>query len=137
MSAKLNRLFFDSYLEVDRLCTAKLGVEEGGVNEYINKLINSRFAPDREETLNRLTKYRKIRNAMAHRVGAMDGLEEIEKADVKWLQSFAYDLSRRRDPLSKYLRRARGYVRRRRVLGLIVAAAAVAAAVWAYFYFFM
>lgn len=136
MSAKLNRLFFNIYLEVDKLCTAKLGVEEGGVSEYINKLINSRFAPDREETLNRLTRYRGIRNAMAHRSGAMDQLDEIEKSDVRWLQSFSYDLSHKRDPLSRYLRRARGYVRRRRFVGVLITVAVIACALLGYFYFF-
>lgn len=137
MSAKLNRLFFNAYIEVDKLCAAKLGLESGGLNEYINKLINSRFAPDREETLNRLTRYRGIRNAMAHRSGALDQLDEIDKTDIKWLQSFSYDLSHKRDPLSRYLRRARGYVRRRRFFGVIIAAVVILAAVLGYIHFFM
>ncbi len=137
MSTKLNRLFFNTYIEVDKLCAAKLGVERGGLSEYINKLINSRFAPDREETLNRLTKYRGIRNEMAHKSGAMDQLDEIDKSDIKWLQGFSADLSHKRDPLSRYLRRARGYVRRRRFFGFVITAVLIAALVLAYLYFFM
>ncbi len=136
MSAKLNRIFFDTYLKVDKLAAQKFGIEKGGVTAYINRLINSRFAPDREQTLSRLTRYRDTRNIMAHEGGALENFTEITKEDVRWLQNFESDLSRRKDPISRYLRKAKSYVFRRRLTALIVLLAIAAAAV-AGIYFFM
>lgn len=136
MSAKLNVIFFDTYIKVDKLAAQKFGIEKGGVTAYINRLINSRFAPDREETLSHLTRYREIRNVLAHEGGALEGYSEITKSDVRWLQSFEYDLEHRRDPISRYLRKSRGYVLRKRLTALVVILA-LAAAVCAGIYFFV
>ena len=136
MSAKLNKIFFNTYIEADKLCCAKFGVERGGINEYINKLINSRFASDREDTLNHLTKYRDIRNVLAHEAGAMSADESLVRSDVKWMQGFTSDLHYKRDPLSKYLRRARGYLRFRRIVSATVILLIAAALTFVYFSYF-
>ena len=107
MSAKLNKIFFNTYIEADKLCCAKFGVERGGINEYINKLINSRFASDREDTLNRLTKYRDIRNVLAHEAGAMSADESLVRSDVKWMQGFTSDLHYKRPPFQIFAPRPR------------------------------
>ena len=133
----LNQIFFNTYIKVDKVCCAKLGIEQGGVTAYINKLMNARFAPDREQTLDQLTSLRALRNLMAHEEGVMSGnVKHLTKQDVKWLQNFERDLVHNRDPISRYLRRARGYVRRRRVVAVIAILVLAAAAVAGYFYFF-
>ena len=131
----LNQIFFNTYIKVDKVCCAKLGVERGGVSAYINKLTNNRFAPDREETLERLINLRNARNALAHEEDAMGTCKQVTRQDVKWLQNFERELIRKKDPISLYLRRARGYVRRRNVLAIIAVLALAAAAVVGYFYF--
>ena len=131
----LNQIFFNTYIKVDKVCCAKLGVERGGVSAYINKLTNNRFAPDREETLERLINLRNARNALAHEEDAMGTYKQVTRQDVKWLQNFERELIRKKDPISLYLRRARGYVRRRNVLAIIAVLALAAAAALGYFYF--
>ena len=79
MSNKFNTLFLNSYLELDKVCCLKFGVVTGGVTEYINRLINARFAPDRDEVLPRLVRYRNIRNRMAHEAGALTDIDEINR----------------------------------------------------------
>lgn len=134
MGVNLNQIFFNTYIRVDKVCCAKLGVERGGVSAYIGKLMNTRFAPDREETLDRLIYLRNVRNALAHEEGAMASHRHLTKHDVKWLQNFERDLLHKRDPISRYLRRARGYVRRRRIFAVIAVLALAAAAVLGYMY---
>ena len=136
MSARLNKIFFDTYMRVDKLAADKFGIERGGVTAYINRLINSRFAPDREEALSNLIRCREMRNVLAHEGGALDCYAEITKGDVKWLQGFESDLSRRRDPISLYLRKSKGYVLRKRLAALVIILAVIAAAC-AGIYFFM
>ncbi|MBQ8529140.1 MAG: hypothetical protein IJ459_05315 [Clostridia bacterium] len=131
----LNQIFFNTYIKVDKVCCAKLGVERGGISAYINKLTNNRFAPDREETLERLINLRNARNALAHEEDAMGTYKQVTRQDVKWLQNFERELIRKKDPISLYLRRARSYVRRRNVLAIIAVLALAAAAVLGYFYF--
>ena len=136
MSNKLNTSFLNIYLELDKICCLKFGVVTGGVTEYINRLINARFAPERDEVLPRLVRYRNIRNRMAHEAGALTDIDEINKSDLRWLESFKKDMNKKKDPISVYLRKARKYARRRRarkyffifltVLLLLAAAAAAA-----------
>ena len=109
MGSKINMSFFKAYIELDEACAKKLGVEKSGVSAYINRLVELRFAPDRGEVLPRLIKYRKMRNIIAHEDGAFDKLDEITKADVQWLSRFAKTVSRKRDPVSRYERKARRY----------------------------
>ena len=77
MSSKINMSFFKAYIELDKACAEKLGVEKNGVSAYINSLVEFRFAPDRSEVLPKLIKYRKARNIIAHEDGAFDKLDEL------------------------------------------------------------
>ena len=123
MGRKLNERFLASYLELDRDCCEKFGISSGGVTEYINRLNNARFAPGREEALPRLVKYRNIRNKMAHEVGSLRRMSDINKADITWVRKFNKDIIRRKDPISAYLKRARRYARNRRIKRYVTAAA--------------
>ena len=139
MANKTNTAFLNSFIELDKICNLKFGTVSGGVTEYINRLINARFAPGRDEVVARLVKYRNIRNRIAHEEGALDSIKEINKLDLRWLDSFKRDLNKKRDPISVYLRKARNFVKRRKarriffsVLSIILTLAAAAAA--AYFF---
>lgn len=138
MSNKLNGTFLNSYIELDKICCLKFGTVTGGVTEYINRLINARFAPERDDVLPRLVKYRNIRNRMAHEEGALKNIDEITKSDLRWIEGFKKDISKKNDPISVYLRKARRYARRRKARKYLVIAAVIAviaAAVALYFVF--
>ena len=132
---RLNETFLNAYIEVDKVCCQKFGISTGGVTDYINRLINARFAPGRDEVLPKLVKYRNARNKLAHEEGALENDTEIIKPDIKWLEGFKKNLDRKKDPFSVYLRKARKYARRRRflkrfsalLLVILLAAAAAAA----------
>ncbi len=113
---KINEAFLNAFIEVDKTCSAKFSVSSGGVNEYINRLRNARFAAGRDEVLPRLVRYTNLRNRLAHESGALRQIDEIAKLDVKWLLSFEKILEKKKDPISLYLRKARRYARRRRAL---------------------
>ena len=115
MSKRLNEKFLKSFIELDKLCCEKFGVATGGVTEYINRLNNARFAPDRDIVLPRLVKYRNIRNLFAHEPGAVRKSEEVTKEDVNWIYRFRIDVHKKRDPISKYLRKARRFARARKI----------------------
>ena len=117
---RINSLFLNSYIELDKICSQKFGKATGGVTEYINRLVNSRFAPMRDEVLPRLVKYRNVRNRIAHEEGALGQINEITKLDLKWLDAFKHDLIKKRDPISVYLRKARKYAKRRRAKRIII-----------------
>ena len=132
MSRKTNEKFLNNFLELDKLCCEKFGVATNGVTEYINRLNNARFAPNRDEVLPRLVKYRNLRNRFAHEPQAIRKCDDIAKADIQWVAGFKKSVKKKKDPISKYLKKARRFARRRKagkiVLGL-VALAAVAVAV--------
>ena len=124
---RLNERFLASYIELDKNCCEKFGVSSGGVTEYINRLNNARFAPGREDALPRLVKYRNLRNKMAHELGSLRKMNDVTKADLAWIRKFDKDITRRKDPISAYLKRARRYARRRRIKRYITAIAIFAA----------
>ncbi len=128
MSSKINMSFFKAYIELDKACADRLGVERNGVSAYINSLVELRFAPERSEVLPRLIKYRKARNIIAHEDGAIDQLDELTKDDVKWLNRFAKTVSGKRDPISRYERKARRYSiwKKVKIVLIILLVAAVA-----------
>ena len=126
MGRRLNERFLASYRELDKDCCEKFGVATGGITEYINRLNNARFAPGREEALPRLVRYRNLRNKMAHELGSLRKMNDVVKADVKWLRKFDKDIIKHRDPISSYLKRARRYARHRRIKRYITAASVVA-----------
>ena len=128
MSSKINMSFFKAYIELDKACADRLGVERNGVSAYINSLVELRFAPERSEVLPRLIKYRKARNIIAHEDGAIDQLDELTKDDIKWLNRFAKSVSHKRDPISRYERKARRYSiwKKVKIVLIILLVAAVA-----------
>ena len=136
MSRKINEKFLGIFLELDKLCCEKFGVATNGVTEYINRLNNARFAPDRDEVLPRLVKYRNLRNRFAHEPQAIRKCDDINKEDVKWVTKFKKATKKKNDPISKYLKKARRFARRRKlrkvllVVLIIAAIAAVAAALF-------
>ena len=131
MSRKLNEKFLNNFLELDKLCCEKFGVATNGVTEYINRLNNARFAPERDEVLPKLVKYRNLRNRFAHEPQAIRKCDDIAKADIKWVAKFKKTVKGKKDPISKYLKKARRFARRRKfgrfiLVLLILAALAVA-----------
>jgi hypothetical protein len=135
LGKRLNHSFLEVYKELDRDCCEKFGVTTGGVTEYVNRLNNARFAPDRDDVLPRLVRYRNIRNKFAHDVGAIRKSDEISKADIKWVRGFNKDILKKRDPISVYLRKARRYARRRKMYRALSVCAilliiALAGALW-------
>ena len=131
----MNELFLEAYIGMDKVCCHKFGVSNGGVTEYIGRLIKTKLAPGRDEALPRLVKYRNIRNRIAHESRALENIGEIGKQDLKWMESFKKLLERQADPYSLYLKKTRKSARRRKnarraatvfVIALIVVAAAVA-----------
>ena len=125
MGKRINERFLASYMELDKDCCDKFGVTTGGVTEYINRLNNARLAPGRDDVLPRLVRYRNLRNKFSHEVGALRRVDEITKVDVHWIRTFNRDLIRKRDPISAYLKKARRYVRRRKLRRFAYGAAAV------------
>lgn len=138
MSKRINEKFLDAYINLDRSCCEKFGIAVGGVTEYINRLENARFAPSRDEVLPRLVRYRNLRNVFAHEPSAIKRNGELISQDVKWVRRFNKDLARRKDPISKYLKKARRYARHKRlrrylILGAVVLLIIVAVALYFYF----
>ena len=112
---KINEAFLSEYMRLDGVCCEKFGVSIGGVTEYINRLNNARFSPGRDEVLPRLVKYRSLRNRFSHEPDAIRRTDELTKADLKWIHAFEKMIQKKKDPISLYLRKARQYVRRRRL----------------------
>ncbi len=113
MSKKYDQAFFDIYYSVDKKCCKKFGVEKDGVNEYITKLENARFAPHREEVLSVLTKCKNLNAGSSLKDGNPKKYAGILKSATKWLKSFDKKLKGKRDPLALYLKKARRYKRRK------------------------
>lgn len=109
MGKKYNEAFLNTFLELDKLCCMKFGIKTGGVTEYINRLNNARFAPGRDDVLPKLVKYRNIRNCFAHEPGAIRKKDDVSKEDIKWVTHFRKDMLKKRDPISKFLKKARRY----------------------------
>lgn len=107
MLNKTNISFLTAYIELDKTCCRRFGIQSGGVSNYINKLVYERQVPEREEILPRLIRYRNLRNKLAHDEGALNGITEIVKSDLKWLASFSKAVAKKKDPLSVYEERSR------------------------------
>ncbi|MBO5010679.1 MAG: hypothetical protein IKJ13_03705 [Clostridia bacterium] len=126
-NSKINQAFLSEYLELDKLCAERFDTKSG-ITEYIRKLTDVRFASGRENALHRLTKYRSIRNRIAHEPGAIKNIDTVAKGDISWLKAFTKDVKRGKDPLSVYLKAAskragRGALKRTLILAGILAAA--------------
>jgi hypothetical protein len=62
-----------------------------------------------------------LRNIIAHEEGAFEELEEITKADIKWLNRFTASVNKKRDPISRYERKARRYAAWKKVKVVLIA----------------
>ena len=131
MGRKLNEKFVNTFIELDKLCCEKFGVASNGVTEYINRLNNARFAPNRDEVLPELVKYRNLRNRFAHEPQALRKTSDIAKSDIKWVTKFRKSVKKKKDPISKYLKKARRFARRRKLGKLVLVALIVAAVAFA------
>lgn len=129
MASKINLAFFNAYLELDKVCAQRFEISKNGVSTYIRRLVELRFAPERSEILPLLIKYRNYRNAIAHEVDALSDLGEITKEDIKWLNNFAKSVATKRDPVSRYERKAQRYAIWRKVRLGLIALGAVAAVI--------
>ena len=129
---KLNQSFLTIYEQFDKICCEKFGITTGGATEYINRLNNARFAPNRDEVLPKLVNFRNIRNRFASDATLVKKSDEVNKDDIAWLRNFVKELQKQKDPISSYLQKARAFARRRKfgktmlVIG-ILAVVAVAA----------
>ena len=134
MSKKNNEKFLKAYEEVDKICCEKFGAQSSGVELYIDKLNNARFAPGRDEVLQRLANYKNIKSNFNSTPALVRKSNDVSKDDIKWLANFAKDITKKKDPISAYLRKARNFARRRKVRNVIVALIIITAiAVAAYF----
>ena len=129
MSRKTNEKFLANFLELDKLCCEKFGVATNGVTEYINRLNNARFAPERDEVLPRLVKYRNLRNRFAHEPEALKKSDDLKKADCKWVKKFTKSVKGKKDPISKYLKKAKKFAngQKAKKIALVVLILGVAA----------
>ena len=121
VSKRINDAFLNHYIELDRLLGGRFGAIAGGVTEYVNRLNNAKYAAGKDEVLPRLVRYRNIRNRFAHEPGAIRKSDELTRADVKWIIRFKHDVAKKRDPLSRYLRKARRYALRKRAYRYLIA----------------
>ena len=109
MGTKTNMSFFKAYIELDKACAARLGIERNGVSTYISKLVDMRFAPGRSEVLPKLIKYRNFRNTIAHEENAMKEMDTVSKSDIQWVNYFTKCVNKKVDPISRYENKARRY----------------------------
>lgn len=100
----VNHQFLESYIRIEKFCN-EIYNEKNGVTCYIEemKLKNVSVAQDYywEDDLDRLKKYRHIRNKMVHEVDGFD-YENCSKEDIGWLGDFYNKLMTGDDPLSRY-----------------------------------
>ena len=136
MSKKINEKFIKAYIELDKLCCENFSIQAGGVTEYINRLSNIRFAPGRDEVLPHLVKFRNIRNVFAHEPNAVKKNDELNSKDLTWISKFSRDLKRKKDPISLYLRKAKRYMRGKRIKRYLIAGAIILALFVAVILFF-
>ena len=126
MGRKINTEFLAAFIELEAVCNALLDCKRGGVTEYINALKDAGSSQKKDETLQKLLTYRKIRNRLAHEEGALSEEKSVSRGDIRWLRSFARKVERGRDPISV------GRTHRispKKIIGLIFIAVAVTIAV--------
>ncbi len=126
---KTNEKFLEKFISLESRLAKKLNVNTAGVSGYIDRLTNAKGAPDRDETLSQLIHFRSLRNRLVHQDGALRTLNEISKADVKWLTKFEKKVNKNRDPLSLHGKNAKNNRRRKLLLFLFVLALFIVAVV--------
>ena len=100
---KLNREFFDEYTKLDGLCKMMLNSPKG-ISGYIESMYNvplnkSRLVKEWDSDLKMLKQYRRIRNELAHSVGAFHR-EICVRYDITWIKQFQTRIKKKTDPLS-------------------------------------
>lgn len=137
MGKRLNENFLQIYLEMDHVLCDKFGITSGGVTEYITRLNNARFAPGRDDVLPKLVRYKNLRNRFINEPGSVRKTDDITKDDIRCLRRFIRDLKKRKDPISKYLRKSGLYLLMKRLgrimTSLIILALIALGCVVAYF----
>lgn len=133
---RLNSLFLEAYAELDKQCAALFEMYSGGVNEYINTLMISRYIYGRDDLVTRLVKYKGIRNRLAHEPGALKSDLGVTKEDIKWIKKFSKKVYKGKDPISEHKAKfhrgkIRRFTRKFVVLWLLIDLCTIAAAVWA------
>ena len=108
----LNEQFLGSFLELDGLCCKRFNVTANDITEYINRLNNAKYAPNREEVLQKLVNYRNIRNRFAHEPWYLRTATELTKEDVQWVTAFTKDFKKEKDPIAAYLAEAKKYAKK-------------------------
>ena len=126
---KTNEKFLEAFISLESLCADKLGITTAGVSEYISRLSGAKMAIGRDETVNQLTRFRKVRNRLVHENGALRSLGEISKNDIKWLKKFEKSVKKNKDPLSRYYKQSKDTKRKKKfIAGAIVLLLALLAA---------
>lgn len=104
MPNNTNIIFLESYKKIEKFCN-EIYNEKNGVTCYIEEMKskNVGVAQDYywEDDLDRLKKYRHIRNKMVHEVDGFD-YENCSQEDIGWLNDFYKKLMTGEDPLSRY-----------------------------------
>ena len=139
MKLNKNMVKFEKiYEEVDKLCREKFGVEEGGIQLYIEKLDKAKFAPERDDTITRLANYKNIytsyQTSKESKSRKSAEAPSVTPEDIKWLGEFKTRIAKKKDPISEYLKKARNFARRRKARNVFIAILVIAAvAAAAYF----
>ncbi len=118
---KINNNFTKAYSQMESQCQEKFGVSAGGVNKYIERLESARFAPDREDVLGKLSMYQNLSQRFENDPSAAKRVKELSKSDVQWVKKFGDSVKKKNDPISRYLKSARKYVRGRKIRRTILA----------------
>lgn len=134
---KLNTKFTKAYTQLEAQCQEKFGVSADGVVKYIERLDSARYAPDRDEVLGKLSTYQNLSQRFSSDPSAVKRVKEISKSDIQWVKKFGNSIEKSSDPISRYLKSARKYVRGRKlrrtiltILILLIVAAGAAVAAW-------
>lgn len=96
--------FFQEYKRLDNLCK-DLFSNDKGISTYIKHMekysVNAQKIPDWNINLNKLKKYRHIRNLIAHEDN-VDESDYCNKSDEKWIINFYNSIIKQNDPLALY-----------------------------------
>jgi hypothetical protein len=133
---KINEEFLERFISLESLCAEKLGVVTAGITEYISRLNSAKSADGRDEALRQLNRYRSLRNRLVHENKALKSMDEINKTDIKWLKNFEKLVKKKKDPLSRYYKKAKGSKRRKIFFTVLIILAILGLLVGAYFLFF-
>ena len=124
---RTNEKFLEAFISLESLLADKLGITTAGVSEYISRLTGARMAMGRDDTLNHLHRYRKLRNRLVHENGALRSLGEVNGLDIKWLKSFEKSVKKNKDPLSLYNKVSSSTKKKKRFITWTIIIAIIAA----------